>query len=83
MLLGGFPSLLVLITTNSMSGIMGTTKEVMCSGIAFFLLLLGSMGLYFWTRTDYKHYKKLWMIGATFIFISTIGMQWLWNYAYT
>jgi hypothetical protein len=81
--LAGLPSLISLITTNSMAGIAGTTKEVMCSGFALFFLILGSMGFYFWTRTDYKHYEKLWILGLVFFFIASLGLQWLLNYAYT
>jgi hypothetical protein len=83
LLLAGIPSLIILITTNSMAGIVGTTKEVMCSGFALFFLILGFMGFYFWTRTDYKHYKKLWILGLVFFFIASLGLQWLLNYAYT
>jgi hypothetical protein len=83
LLLAGFPSLLILITTNSMASIVGTTKEVMCSGITLFLIILGVMGFYFWTRTDFKHYGKLCIVGTIFFFIASIGLQWLFNYAYS
>jgi hypothetical protein len=82
-LLAGFPSLLTLIATNNIGIIQGTVKEVMCSGITFFLLLLGAMGCYFLTRTDYKHHYILVLVGMVFISINVLGLMLLWNYAYT
>ena len=61
----------------------GNVKVVMCSGLALFLNIIGIMGLYFWTRTDYKNYNKLWMVGAVFVFTAALGLQALWNYAYS
>jgi hypothetical protein len=69
------------LQTVSMIG--GNVKVVMCSGFALFLNIIGVMGLYFWTRTDYKHYGKLWILGLVFVFIATLGLQWLFNYAYS
>ena len=82
-MLAGFPSLFQLIISNSMQGIFGNAKEVMCSGLALFLIIIGVMGLYFWTRTDYKHYSKLWILGLAFVFISSLGLQALFNYAFS
>ena len=60
----------------------GNVKVVMCSGLALFLNIIGIMGLYFWTRTDYRKYNKLWMVGAVFFTVAALGLQALWNYAY-
>lgn len=81
MMLTGFPSLIYLITTNN-NPTGQPTKAVMLSGVALFLILLGTFGLYFIYRTDYIHYKILFAFGIAFLFVSTIGLQWLFNFAY-
>jgi hypothetical protein len=64
----------------------GNVKAVMCSGIALFLYVIGAMGLLFWelwTRTNNKHHEQLWMIGAVLFFTSVLGVQVLFNFAYS
>jgi hypothetical protein len=78
-LVSGFPALIALFQNHGAQTV-GNPKLVMLTGPAFFLYFLGVLGLYFWTRTDYQHYRILFWVGTGFIFASTLGVQWLWNF---
>jgi hypothetical protein len=78
-LLSGYPAIIGLFVTDGKAQIDGTPKLVMLGGIAGFFMILGFMGLYFWTRTDYTHYRILFFVGLLLIFVSTLGLQLLWN----
>jgi len=69
----------MLVASNGHLQTVETPKIVMLSGEAFFLYFLGFLGLYFWTRTDYKHYSTLFWIGTSLLFMSGLGLQLLWN----
>jgi len=79
-LLGGGPCLINIALSNGKTQVEGNMKTAMLGGIAAFLMFLGFLGFYFWTRTDYKHYRALWFAGVILIFMSGLGLQILWNF---
>jgi hypothetical protein len=79
-LLAGGPCLINIAMSNGQVLIDGNLKTAMLGGIATFLMFLGFLGFYFWTRTDYIHYHALFVAGTILIFTSGLGLQILWNF---
>jgi len=75
----GFPAFIILFLNHN-AIVDGKPKLVMLSGIVYFVYFMGFLGLYFWTRTDYEHYRILWFVGTALILGSALAVQWLWNF---
>lgn len=81
LLLAGFPAFISLLVTGE-NTTRQPTKEVMLSGIALFLYVIGFLGTYFLTyikKETYKHHVAITCAGIVLFSIAFFGLQSLWN----
>jgi hypothetical protein len=81
LLVSGFPAFInLLITGKNVTD--KPTKQVMMTGIAFFLYIIGFLGTYFMTfigKTNYKHRILITCVGIMLFSFVTLAMMMLWN----